>query len=165
MIEGTADDEAANAGRGEGSSMRVVARVRAGACAIVMQDGCAEPSTSGVRRALGAGAQRSPCFLGRALAAAVLARRVHGSWQGVTMTATHAQIVELLGDVDELYVKRLEDTGASLDEIGEALDDLEKEGRLGERVRPTSIRVAEIRAILEELYDTDDVVDAGYRVL
>lgn len=77
------------------------------------------------------------------------------------MTATHAQIVELLGDVDELYVKRLEDTGASLDEIGEALDDLEKEDDLGERELPTSARVTEVRSILEELYDTDDDL-AGY---
>ena len=79
------------------------------------------------------------------------------------MTANHAQIVELLGDVDELYVKRLEDTGASLDEIGEALDDLRKEDELGERAQPTSARVAEVRAILEELLDTGDDI-AGYDI-
>lgn len=80
-------------------------------------------------------------------------------------TATHAQIVELLGDVDELYVRRLEDTGASLDEIGEALGDLEDEDRLGEPPRmTTSPRVAEVRAILEELLDdTEDDLDRGYR--
>lgn len=80
-------------------------------------------------------------------------------------TATHAQIVELLGDVDELYVKRLEDTGASLDEIGEALGDLEDEDRLGEPPRmATSPRVAEVRTILEELLDdTEDDLDRGYR--
>ena len=43
--------------------------------------------------------------------------------------ATHTQIVELLGDVDELYIRRIEDTGASIDEIGEALGDLEDEER------------------------------------
>jgi hypothetical protein len=76
-------------------------------------------------------------------------------------TATHAQIVELLGDVDELYVKRLEDTGASLDEIGEALGDLEDEDRLGEPPRvASSPRVAEVRAILEELLDEGDEDDA-----
>jgi DNA-binding transcriptional MerR regulator len=79
--------------------------------------------------------------------------------------ATHAQIVELLGDVDELYVKRIEDTGASLDEIGEALGDLEDEDRLGEPPRMAwSPKVAEIRAILEELLDeSDDELDRGYR--
>jgi len=80
-------------------------------------------------------------------------------------TATHAQIVELLGDIDELFVKRLEDTGASLDEIGEALGDLEDEDRLGEPPRGTSSpRVAEVRAILQELLDEgDDDLDRGYR--
>jgi DNA-binding transcriptional MerR regulator len=82
-------------------------------------------------------------------------------------TATHAQIVELLGDVDDLFVKRLEQTGASLDEIGEALGDLEDEDVLGEPPRiATSPRVAEVRAILEELMDTDDDdLEEGYRGL
>ena len=81
--------------------------------------------------------------------------------------ATHAEIVELLGDVDDLFVKRLEDTGATLDEIGQALGDLEDEDRLGEPPRiATSPRVAEVRAILEELFDDeDDNLEAGYRAL
>src|SRR5262245_37995280 len=91
--------------------------------------------------------------------AIVGATRAHRRRQ---MTATHAQIVDLLGDVDELFVKRLEDTGASLDEIGQALGDLEDESRLGEGPRiPTSSRVAEVRAILQELFDDDD--ESGYR--
>jgi DNA-binding transcriptional MerR regulator len=82
-------------------------------------------------------------------------------------TATHSQIVELLGDVDDLVVKRLEDTGASLDEIGQALGDLEDEDRLDEPPRATtSPRVAEVRAILAELIDdSDDDMDRGYRVV
>lgn len=83
-------------------------------------------------------------------------------------TATHAQIAELLGDVDDLFVKRLEDTGASLDEIGEALGDLESENVRGEPPHvPSSPRVAEVRAIIEELMDTndDDDLDQGYRQL
>ncbi len=82
-------------------------------------------------------------------------------------TATHAQIVELLGDVDDLFVKRIEDTGASLDEIGEALGDLESEDVLGEPPHiPSSPRVAEVRVILEELMDTDeDDLEQGYRQL
>lgn len=83
------------------------------------------------------------------------------------MTATHAQIAELLGDVDDLFVKRIEDTGASLDEIGEALGDLESEDVLGEPAHiPSSPRVAEVRAILEELMDTgEDELEQGYRQL
>lgn len=82
-------------------------------------------------------------------------------------TATHAQIVELLGDVDDLFVKRIADTGASLDEIGEALDDVQSEDVLGEpRHAASSSKVAEVRAILEELMDTgDDDLDQGYREL
>ncbi|HEX3759442.1 MAG TPA: hypothetical protein VHW23_12085 [Kofleriaceae bacterium] len=83
------------------------------------------------------------------------------------MTATHAQICELLGDVDDLFVKRIEDTGASLDEIGEALGDLENEDVLGEPPHvPTSSRVAEVRVILAELMETeDDELEQGYRQL
>jgi hypothetical protein len=80
---------------------------------------------------------------------------------------THAQIVELLGDVDDLFVKRIADTGASLDEIGEALGDLENEEVLGEPPHiPSSPRVAEVRAILEELMDSDERdLEEGYRPL
>jgi len=81
--------------------------------------------------------------------------------------ATHTQIVELLGDVDELYIRRIEDTGASIDEIGEALGDLEDEERLGESPRaPSTGRVAEVRAILTELFDSDDdELDRGFRAV
>jgi DNA-binding transcriptional MerR regulator len=68
-------------------------------------------------------------------------------------TASYEQIVEVLGDVDPLFVKRLEDTGASLDEIGEALGDLEDDRAGGARRIASSTRVAEVRAILEELFD------------
>jgi DNA-binding transcriptional MerR regulator len=80
-------------------------------------------------------------------------------------TATHAQIVELLGDVDDLFVKRIEDTGASLNEIGEALGGLQSEDALGEPPRgASSPRVAEVRALLEELMDRDeDDREQGYR--
>src|SRR4051794_39894129 len=94
-----------------------------------------------------------------------LARHVH--FLGGMTTATHAQIVELLGDADDLFVKRIADTGASLDEIGEALGDLQSEDVLGEPPRiASSPRVAEVRAILEELMDTeDDDLEEGYRTL
>jgi hypothetical protein len=82
-------------------------------------------------------------------------------------TATHAQIVELLGDVDDLFVKRIADTGASLDEIGEALGDVQNEDVLGEPPHvASSPRVVAVRALLEELMDTDeDDLDQGYREL
>jgi hypothetical protein len=81
--------------------------------------------------------------------------------------ATHAQIVELLGDIDDLFVKRIADTGASLDEIGEALGDVQSEDVLGEpRHIVSSPRVVAVRAILEELMDAEeDDLDQGYREL
>jgi division protein CdvB (Snf7/Vps24/ESCRT-III family) len=82
-------------------------------------------------------------------------------------TATHAQIVGLLGEVDDLFVKRIADTGASLDEISEALGDAQNEDVLGEPPHiASSPRVTEVRAILEELMDTDeDDLEEGYRAL
>jgi DNA-binding transcriptional MerR regulator len=68
-------------------------------------------------------------------------------------TAGYEQIVELLGDVDPLFVRRLEDTGASLDVIGEALGELEDDQHGEEQRSASSPRVAEVRAILEELMD------------
>jgi hypothetical protein len=72
------------------------------------------------------------------------------------------EIVALLGDVDELIVERLVNTGASVDEIGEALDALEDEQRFGEEPRlDSSPRVTEARAILEELFAEDEHEDDG----
>jgi hypothetical protein len=68
-------------------------------------------------------------------------------------SASYDQIVGMLGDVDPLFVKRLEDTGASVDEVGEALGDLESEREGGARRMASSARVAEVRAILEEMFD------------
>jgi DNA-binding transcriptional MerR regulator len=79
-------------------------------------------------------------------------------------TASYEQIVEVLGDVDPLFVRRVEDTGASLDEIGEALGDLEDERDGGERRLASSPRVAEVRAILEELFDDPEDADGGREV-
>lgn len=68
-------------------------------------------------------------------------------------TASYQQIVELLGDVDPLFVNRLENTGASFDEISEALGQLEDDQFGPERRAAASPRVAEVRAILEEVFD------------
>jgi hypothetical protein len=76
-------------------------------------------------------------------------------------TASYQQIVELLGEVDPLFVKRIEDTGASVDEIGEALSDVESERFGAERRLVSSPRVAEVRAILDEMMDDPDDDDGG----
>lgn len=68
-------------------------------------------------------------------------------------TASYQQIVELLGDVDPLFVNRIEGTGASFDEISEALGQLEDDQFGAERRAAATPRVAEVRAILEEVFD------------
>ena len=71
-----------------------------------------------------------------------------------TSTATATDISRLLGDVDPLVLDRILETGASADEIGEALRVVEQEHGFGvgeEPYEPSSSRVAEVRAILEEL--------------
>lgn len=68
------------------------------------------------------------------------------------MRATVEDIAELLGeDVDETILERIANTGASIDEVNEAIEDLEYERRYGEPREPSSARVEEVRAILEEI--------------
>ena len=67
------------------------------------------------------------------------------------LPASREEVAALLGDVDSSYVDRVIDTGASIDEIGEAMDDLE--GRFAEsRHEPSSSRVAEAREVLVDLF-------------
>ena len=68
-------------------------------------------------------------------------------------TASYQQIVELLGDVDPLFVNRIEATAASIDEINEALGQVEGDQFGEERCADSSPRVAEVRAILDEIFD------------
>ena len=76
-------------------------------------------------------------------------------------TASYQQIVELLGDADPLFIKRIEDTGASVEEIGEALSDVESEQLGAERRLVSSPRVAEVRAILDEMLDDPEEEEGG----
>jgi hypothetical protein len=66
-------------------------------------------------------------------------------------TVSREEVVALLGDVDATIAERIAATGATVDELGAALDDLDHERRFGERRIPVSTRIAEIREILEEL--------------
>jgi hypothetical protein len=70
--------------------------------------------------------------------------------------ATADDVVRILGDVDPLIAERILSTGASVEEIGEALLEVEDEHGFGELGHePSSPRVTEVRAVLEEL----DVLD------
>ena len=87
-----------------------------------------------------------------------------GHWRGVgfrlgqrRLVSSFEEVVEILGEVDDKYIERIIDTGASVAQIGEALSDLEDELRFGEERRTeTSPQAAAVRGILEELLDEDD---------
>jgi hypothetical protein len=75
---------------------------------------------------------------------------------GTVRPATRAEIVELLGELEPLTLERLVATGASIDEVAEAVSAIEDEDAFGEiHHAPSTPREAEIRAILEELLFED----------
>lgn len=74
--------------------------------------------------------------------------------------ATAEEIAGVLGDVDAFTLERILETRATVDDVAEALADLEDERRFGEHRDPTSTTVAEVRRALEEIVDDDD--DAAY---
>lgn len=70
----------------------------------------------------------------------------------MTNPATASEVNRLLGDVDPIVLERILRTGATTDEIGEALRIVEEERGFGEQpLMPSSPRVAEVRAVLHEL--------------
>ena len=67
-------------------------------------------------------------------------------------SATASEIIGILGEVESLTLEKLLATGASVDEIGNAVAAIEDEDSFGEeRHSPSTAREAEVRAILEEL--------------
>ncbi len=77
-----------------------------------------------------------------------------------TNPATAADVNRTLGDVDPLVVERILETGASAQEIAEALrESLEEVGFGEEPHEPSSARVAEVKAVLDELVLADDEED------
>ena len=84
------------------------------------------------------------------------------------------EIADLLGDdVDEAFIERIASVGPSVDELGEAIDDLDYERRYGEAREASSHKVEETRGILEELRESasaeadseDEEVNEGLRVV
>jgi hypothetical protein len=74
--------------------------------------------------------------------------------------ASASEVNRLLGDADPLIVERIVATGATADEIGEALRSVEDEQGFGEEPHaPSSPRVAEVRALLYDLSVLDDDLD------
>jgi len=76
-------------------------------------------------------------------------------------STTAAELEDLLGDVNPLMIERILATQATTAEVAEALADAEDERRSQERHVPASARVAEVRAIIEELIDDREEDDAA----
>jgi len=74
--------------------------------------------------------------------------------------ATAEQLEQILGELDPFTIEKILETRATEDEVAEALADVEAERRAGERRDPTTARVAQVRAVLEEL--PDDADDEAY---
>ncbi len=78
------------------------------------------------------------------------------------LSANKDEVRELLGEIDELIIERIVDTGASMDEIAEALGGLVDEYGFGEQsYLPSSPRVAEVRTLLDEIVFEDEEDDAS----
>jgi phosphoglycolate phosphatase-like HAD superfamily hydrolase len=81
----------------------------------------------------------------------------------MTAPATSAELEALIGEADPLIIERILETGATTEEVTEALADLEDERQGAERREVTSPRVATVREILDELLDEDaDEFEAMY---
>ena len=76
--------------------------------------------------------------------------------------ATFDEIVQLVGDIDPSTVRRIEELGASVDEIAEALGMLEDQAALARDA--LSPRVAELRALLAEALP-DEADDDEHRAV
>jgi hypothetical protein len=77
-----------------------------------------------------------------------------------TNAATSSDVNQLLGEIDPLVLERILATGATPDEIGEALRVVEQERGFGEEPHePSSPRVTEVRALLQELSVLDRDVE------
>lgn len=70
---------------------------------------------------------------------------------------TADEVINLLGETEPFIVERILDTGASFDEVAEALSAIEDEDANGELPHePSSPRVFEVRRVLEELVMNED---------
>jgi hypothetical protein len=90
----------------------------------------------------------------------MVARRLQRFLVMPSPSANKDEVRELLGEVDDLIIERIVDTGASIDEIAEALGGLVDEYGFGEQSSmPSSTRVTEVRALLDEIVFEDDEAD------
>ena len=87
--------------------------------------------------------------------------QVHGRMTTPAMTAD--ELSGLLGDVEATTIERILETGASIDEVGEALSELEVEEAGEAPHAPSTARVVEVKRILEELVLAEREDEEGSR--
>ncbi len=78
--------------------------------------------------------------------------------------ASWDEVDELLGHADTRIVQEIVETGASIDEIGAAIDDLEDARRFGQPRVPATPRIAQVRRILETMrrgFDEEGTMPMG----
>jgi hypothetical protein len=70
--------------------------------------------------------------------------------------ATNGDVVRLLGEIDPLTTARILEIGPSVDELDEAIRAEEDEAAFAEEPHtPSSLRVANVRAVLADLARTE----------
>ena len=82
------------------------------------------------------------------------------------LPASASDVYRMLGDIDPIIAERIVETGATAEEIGEALARVEDEigfsdGALSVLNDVSSARVTDVVAALRDLFD-DDQDDVGY---
>lgn len=80
-------------------------------------------------------------------------------------SVSREDLAHLFGELDPSVLARITETGATADEVGAALDDLDHERQCCERRVPASTKIAEIRAILEEVASDPNCGSGGARVI
>lgn len=73
------------------------------------------------------------------------------------LPATASDVYRLLGDIDPIIAERIVETGATADEIGEALARVEDEIGFGEEShQPATTRVGNVISALRDLFDDEE---------
>ncbi len=90
-----------------------------------------------------------------------VARMPHPSGRMTARASNAEEIAALLGDLDHDILERIADTGATLEQVAEALSDLEHERTTSERRLPSTTQIAEVRTILKQVFAA---VDRGVKV-
>jgi len=81
-------------------------------------------------------------------------------WRMTSVPATANEVRDVLGDIDDLVVERVLETGASVEEIASAMASLEYQQVLGERSgESVTGPTLTVRAILEECLAEPDAED------